>query len=68
MPQLPLTMVIASGLASVMSRSEERMSDAPTPQFAPTASGPLPTSAATPWISLGLSPIIVLPAVSNDPV
>ena len=68
MPQLPLTITRASGRASVMSSSDVRMSEAPTPQFAPTATGSSLSPSAKPWISCGAIPIMVRPAVSKDAV
>lgn len=44
------------------------MSEAPTPQLAPTPTGCSERSAATPWMSRGSMPIMVRPAVSKEPV
>ncbi len=68
MPQLPLTMIVASGFAAVMSSSDDRMSEAPTPQLAPTATGFSARPSATPWMSFGARPIIERPAVSKETV
>ena len=61
-------MMVASGFAPLMSSSDDRMSDAPTPQLAPTATGLSDRPSATPWMSFGASPIIERPAVSKDTV
>ena len=42
------------------------MSDAPTPQFAPTATGFSARPSATPWMSFGARPIIERPAVGTS--
>ena len=65
-PQLPFEIVGSAN--PLISRSDTRMSLAPTPQFAPTASGCTGRSVNTDSSAPGWRPIIVRPAVSNDMV
>ena len=68
MPQLPFDTNAVSVSCSVMARSDTRMSDAPTPQLAPVASGADARPSNTRVRSPGSRPIIVRPAVSNEHV
>src|SRR6476661_997588 len=68
MPQLPLETNEVVPSFSVIASSETRMSDAPTPQFAPVATGGSARPSKTAVRSPGSSPIIVRPAVSNEHV
>ena len=66
MPQLPFD--TTGRPPSTISSTETRMSEAPTPQLAPMASGALARSSNTAGKSPGIMPIIVRPAVSNEHV
>ena len=64
MPQLPFdTTGVAKALICEM---ETKMSDAPTPQFAPIASGCGSRPSKICSSASGMIPIMVRPAVSND--
>ena len=67
-PQLPFEIRFRSPFPSAIANSVTRMSDAPTPQFAPIASGGGSIPANTSAKPAGCRPIMVRPAVSNDPV
>src|SRR3954452_24033086 len=68
MPQLPFETNAVSWSDSVIASSDTRMSEAPTPQLAPVASGAGSSPVNTPVSSPGMSPIMVRPAVSNEQV
>ena len=65
MPAFAFDMTTMSGLAPVIDRIEPSVSEAPAPQFAPTASGGGSNAATASAKACGVIPIIVRPAVSK---